>query len=180
MAQERYPRIQRDRPFVGAGFYLETSVQIKSQKDFWSGLMFIVTGLGFAWGAMNYSFGSAARPGPGYFPFGLGILLAVLGAIILIKALTVATEDGDPVGSIAWRPMLLIVAGVVVFGLVLPRLGMIISLPLLVLIASYAGDEFHLGEVLINSVVLTVFSWVIFIWGLNLTIPLWPTFLGAK
>jgi hypothetical protein len=57
---------------------------------------------------------------------------------------------------------------------------MILSLPLLVLIASYAGDEFHIGEVAINSVVLTVFSWAIFIWGLNLTIPLWPTFLGAK
>jgi hypothetical protein len=63
---------------------------------------------------------------------------------------------------------------------VLPKLGMILSLPLLVLIASYAGDEFHIGEVAINSVVLTVFSWVIFIWGLNLTIPLWPSFIGAR
>ena len=79
MAQERFPRIQRDRPFVGAGLYLETSVQIKSQKDFWSGVMFILAGVGFAWGATNYNFGSAARPGPGYFPFGLGILLAMTG-----------------------------------------------------------------------------------------------------
>jgi hypothetical protein len=159
---------------------LEKSVQIKSQKDFWSGVMFILAGVGFAWGATSYNFGSAARPGPGYFPFGLGILLAILGAVIALKALTVPTKDGDPVGSIAWRPLVLIVAGVVVFGLVLPKLGMILSLPLLVLIASYAGDEFRIGEVLINSVVLTVFSWVIFIWGLNLTIPLWPSFLGAR
>ena len=49
-------------------------MKIKSQKDFWSGLMFLVVGIGFAWGALNYSFGSSARPGPGYFPFGLGIL----------------------------------------------------------------------------------------------------------
>jgi Tripartite tricarboxylate transporter TctB family len=159
---------------------LEKSVQIKSQKDFWSGVMFILAGVGFAWGATNYSFGSAARPGPGYFPFGLGILLAILGAVIALKALTVPTKDGDPVGAIARRPLALIVASVVVFGLVLPRLGMILSLPLLVLIASYAGDEFHLGEVLINSVVLTVASWAIFIWGLSLTIPLWPAFLGAR
>jgi hypothetical protein len=74
----------------------------------------------------------------------------------------------------------LIVAAVVVFGLVLPKLGMILSLPLLVLIASYAGDEFHIGEVAINALVLTVFSWVIFIWGLNLTIPLWPSFIGTR
>ena len=58
-------------------------MKIKSQKDFWSGLMFVATGLGFAAGATNYSFGTSARPGPGYFPFGLGILLAILGVIVL-------------------------------------------------------------------------------------------------
>ena len=53
-------------------------MKIQSQKDFWSGVMFIVVGVSFAWGAIaNYNFGSSARPGPGYFPFGLGALLAV-------------------------------------------------------------------------------------------------------
>lgn len=155
-------------------------MKIKSQKDFWSGIMFIVVGLGFAWGATNYSMGSSARPGPGYFPLGLGFLLAILGAAVLFKALTTETADGDPIGSVAWRPLALIVLGVAVFGLALPKLGMVISLPLLVLIASYAGDEFHLGEVALNSVILTIGSWVIFIWGLNLTIPLWPAFGVAK
>lgn len=155
-------------------------MQIKNQKDFWSGLMFIVMGIGFSWGATNYNFGSAARPGPAYFPFGLGLILAILGAIILIKALTVKPDGDERVGQIAWRPLLLITLSVVVFGLALPKLGMVISLPLLVLIASYAGDEFHLVEVIINSILLTAFSWVIFIWGLSLTIPLWPSFLGAN
>lgn len=154
-------------------------MKIKSQKDFWSGIMFIVVGIGFAWGATNYSMGSSARPGPGYFPIGLGVLLAILGAFILFESLTIETEDGEPIGAIAWRPMLLIVASIVIFGLLLPKLGMVISLPLLVLIASYAGDEFHWGEVALNSVILTVGSWAIFIWGLNLTIPLWPSFIGA-
>jgi Tripartite tricarboxylate transporter TctB family len=154
-------------------------VKIKSQKDFWSGLMFIAAGLGFAAGASNYSFGTSARPGPGYFPFGLGILLAVLGALVLFKSLSVESEGGDPIGTIGWRPLGLITLSVVLFGLALPRLGMIISLPLLMLIASFAGDEFKLKEVIINSVVLTVGSWAIFIKGLNLVIPLWPTFLTA-
>lgn len=155
-------------------------MEIKNQKDFWSGLMFILTGAGFAWGATNYNFGSAARPGPGYFPFGLGIILAVLGAIILLKALTLKPAGDESIGKIAWRPLVLITAAIVVFGFALPKLGMILSLPLLVLIASYAGDEFHLGEVAINSVLLTAFSWAIFSWGLSLTIPLWPSFLGAN
>ena len=152
-------------------------MKIKSQKDFWSGLMFIVAGVGFAIGATNYSFGTSARPGPGYFPFGLGILLAVLGAMVLFKALTIESEGGDPVGDIGWRPLILIVLGVVVFGLALPRLGMILSLPILIMISSLAGDEFKLKEVIINIIVLTIGSWAIFIKGLGLTIPLWPTFV---
>jgi hypothetical protein len=153
-------------------------LKLKSQKDFWSGLMFTVAGIAFAWGATAYNFGSAARPGPGYFPFGLGVLLAILGAIVLLKSLTVDTPDGDPVEKFAWRPIIVITLSLVVFGFVLPKLGMIISLPLLVVMASFAGDEFHPVEVAINAAVLTVGSWLIFIKGLGLTIPLWPTILG--
>jgi hypothetical protein len=154
-------------------------MKIKSQKDFWSGLMFVATGVGFAAGATNYSFGTSARPGPGYFPFGLGVLLAILGAAVLFKSLTIETEGGDPIGAIPWRPLGLITLAVVVFGLALPKLGMIISLPILILIASLAGDEFRIKEVLINIVVLTLGSWAIFIKGLSLVIPLWPAFMTA-
>ena len=43
-------------------------MNIKSQKDFFSGLLFTVVGLTFAWGATKYNMGTAARMGPGYFP----------------------------------------------------------------------------------------------------------------
>lgn len=153
-------------------------MKIKSQRDFWSGLMFMVVGLAFAWGATNYSFGASARPGPGYFPFGLGVLMALLGAVVLFKALTIETEGGDPIGPFAWKPLGFIVGTVAVFGWALPHLGMVIALPILVVIAALAGDEFHWGEALANAAVLTAGSWVIFIWGLKLTIPLWPAFIG--
>lgn len=153
-------------------------MKLKSQKDFWSGLMFIVAGIAFAWGATAYNFGSAARPGPGYFPFGLGILLAILGAIVLLKSLTVDTPDGDPIEKFAWRPIIVITLSLIVFGFALPKLGMFISLPLLVVIASFAGDEFHPVEVAINATALTVGSWLIFSKGLGLTIPLLPTIIG--
>ena len=152
-------------------------MKIKSQRDFWSGLMFLVTGIVFAWGATNYNFGSSASPGPGYFPFGLGILLALLGCVVLFKALTIETEGGEPVGKFAWKPLITIVGAIVVFGIALPRLGMAVTLPLLIVITSLAGDEFHWKDVLINCVVLTIGSWAIFILGLKLVIPLWPTFI---
>src|SRR6218665_2430842 len=154
-------------------------MKIKSQRDFWSGLMFVVVGIVFAWASTSYSFGSSARPGPGYFPFGLGILLAILGALVLFKALTIESEGGDPIGSIAWKPLLVMVGAILVFGVSLPYLGMAITLPLLICISALAGDEFRLKDALLSSVVLTVGSWAVFVWGLNLVIPVWPTFIGG-
>ncbi len=151
-------------------------MQIKSEKDFWSGLMFIGVGVAFAVGALEYKFGSSARPGPAFFPFGLGVLLAVLGGMVLFKALTFEVEGGDRIGKIAWRPLLIISLAVAGFGLILPRLGMFISLPLLVIVSAMASDEFHWKDAIINAVVLTVGCWGIFIYGLSLTIPLYPNF----
>jgi hypothetical protein len=152
-------------------------VKIKSQKDFWSGLMFVVIGIGFAWGATNYNFGAAARPGPGYFPFGLGVILSLIGAFILFESLVIETDDGEPLGEWAWKPMTLITVSVLIFGFILPHLGMVLSLPILIIIASLAGDEFHWKDAVISIVVLTLGSWLIFIKGLSLVIPLWPKFI---
>lgn len=153
-------------------------MKIKSERDFWSGIMFTVVGIGFAVGATNYSMGVSARPGPGYFPLLLSIILAILGGIVLFKSLTIETEGGDPIGSIAWRPLLVIVLDIAFFGAALPRLGMVITVPILILIASLAGDEFKWKGVIVAAIVLTAFSWLIFVAGLKLTIPVWPTFLA--
>lgn len=153
-------------------------MQIKSKKDFWSGMMFTALGVGFAWGALSYSFGSSARPGPAYFPFGLGLLLAVLGAVVLFKSMTVETEDGDPVGHWAWRPLSVVVGSLVLFGFSLPHLGLLVSLPLLVVIASMASEEFRWKDSVLNAVVLTALSWAVFVKGLGLTLPVLPKFLG--
>ena len=153
-------------------------MKIKSQRDFVAGLMFIVVGIAFAWGATEYSFGSSARPGPGYFPFGLGILLAILGGVVTFGALTIETEGGDPIGDIPWKPLVIILGAVAVFAFALPRLGLVITIPLLILIASFGGDEFHWRDVIILSIVLTLGSYLIFVTGLDLVLPIWPSFLG--
>ena len=152
-------------------------MKIKSQRDFVSGLMFVLVGAGFAAGATNYSMGTSARPGAGYFPLMLSVILVVLGAIVLFKSLTIESPNGDPIGSIAWKPLIIIVAAIVVFGLCPDRLGMVITVPILIIISSFAGDEFRWRGVIISSAVLTFFSWAVFVLGLKLTIPMWPRFL---
>ena len=153
-------------------------MKIKSQRDFWSGLMFVTVGVVFAIGATNYSMGTSARPGAGYFPMILSVAMALLGAVVLFKSLTIETEGGDPIGEFAWRPLLVIVASIAAFGFALPRLGLFVTIPLLIIMVSFAGDEFRWKGVLASCVVLTAGSWFIFIWGLKLTIPLKPIFMA--
>jgi Tripartite tricarboxylate transporter TctB family len=155
-------------------------LKIKSERDFWSGILFLVVGVAFAVGATNYKMGVAAQPGPGYFPLILSCLMAILGAVVLFKSLTIETEDGEKIGAIAWRQLVVVVAAITVFALALPRLGFVISVPILIIMVSLAGSEFRWKGVLISAVVLTVGSWAIFIFGLKLTIPLWPVYLAAR
>ncbi len=149
-------------------------MKIKSQKDFVAGLALIAVGAAFAIGATNYSFGVAVRPGPGYFPFGLGIILALLGGVVLFSAFTGGRADGDPIGRIPWRPLLCVVGALVFFGLALPRLGFLISFPVMIVLTSAGGSEFTWKDALLNAALLTALSYAIFIYGLQLTIPLWP------
>ncbi len=160
-------------------------MQMKSQRDFFAGLLFMATGVAFAWGATSYTVGSAARMGPGYFPLMLGIVLALLGAFILFESLVVSTEDGEPVGKIAWKPLGFVIGANVAFGILLaglpslgiPAMGLIVGIFALVFIASLAGDRFVAKEAFILSVILSVLSYLAFIKLLNLQFRVWPSFI---
>ncbi len=162
-------------------------MQIKSQKDFFSGLLFMGVGLAFSVGASGYTVGSSAQMGPGYFPLVLGILLIALGAVITFKSLVVETMDGDKVGSIAWRPLFHIIAANLVLGVSLgglpviglKPLGLVLGIYLLTIIASRAGTEFNWREVLVLATVLNGISYLAFILLLKLQLPLWPVFLTS-
>ena len=149
-------------------------MRIKSQIDFVSGILLVIVGAAFAVGATNYSFGVAVRPGPGYFPFGLGIILALLGVVVLFSAFKQERKGGDPIGKIPWRPLLCVVGAIVFFGFFLPRLGFVISFPIMIVLTAAGSNEFTWKDALLNAAILTVMSYAIFIYGLQLTIPLWP------
>ena len=153
-------------------------MQIRSWKDFCSGLVFIAVGTGFAWGATAYRLGDSASPGPGYFPLGLGVLLAVLGAVVLFGALTLEAPDRGRIEGLRWRPLLVLLGAVALFGFALPRLGLMLTMPLLIGLTSLSGDEFRWRDVLLNAAVQTAGAWAVFVWLLKLDLPLWPVFLA--
>ncbi len=162
-------------------------MQIKSEKDFFAGLMFTAVGTAFAWGATNYTVGTGARMGPGYFPLLLGVVLALLGAFIIFESLVVDTEDGEKVGKIAWKPLGFIIGANLVFGILLgglpsiglPAMGLIVGIYALTFIAALAGDEFKAKEVVILATVLAILSYLAFIKLLKLQFQVWPSFIAG-
>ncbi len=161
-------------------------MKIKSQRDFYSGVLFSAFGAAFAWGATTYNVGVGARMGPGYFPLVVGVLIAIMGIVITVKALTVDTEDGEPIGSIAWRPLIFIIGANLVFGALLvglpslgiPHMGLIVAIYALTFVASLAGDQFSFKGVSILATVLAIGSYIAFELALKLNFPIWPAFIG--
>lgn len=154
-----------------------TSVKIRNQKNFAAGLLYIAIGAAFAVGATNYNMGSADRMGPAYFPFWLGLLLALIGVVVLATSLRVhATVQALP--RFDWKALAWILASVVLFGLLLTRLGLVISLVVLVLVSSRASHEFAWKGAALNALLLAAVCVGAFVYGLGLQLPLWPTFIG--
>ncbi len=162
-------------------------MNIKSQKDFFAGLMFMGVGVAFAWGATSYNVGVGARMGPGYFPMLLGGLMAVLGAAITFSSLVIESPGGDKIGKWAWKPLILIILANFVFGILLgglpsigiPSMGMIIGIYALVFISSAAEPGWKVKNTFILATVLAVGSYLAFIKLLSLQFPVWPAFING-
>ena len=100
--------------------------------------LFIGLGAFFAIESLGLEIGTAFRMGPGYFPLLLSAALVILGLIILVQATRV---EGEPIGLIAWRGMLLILPAPIFFGLTVRGLGFLPSIFLTALIASFASQR---------------------------------------
>jgi len=144
---------------------------VRSPKQLVAGLMFVGIGVTAIVIASNYTLGTAARMGPGYFPRILGILMIVLGAIIVLRSLRVS---GPPLPGWKWRPVLVILGSVIVFGLVVNWLGLVFSTMLLIVLSSAASTEFRPKEAVISGVLLAALAVGVFIIGLKLQMGIWP------
>jgi hypothetical protein len=144
---------------------MAVKVDLRRNQDFLAGLLFSAIGLAVAVIAWNqYSIGTSAKMGPGYFPVMMGGLLTIFGIYILVRGLfrAIAIE-----GAWAVRPLALITISILAFGYLMDQLGMIVALLTLFLVSAFGGHEFKLKEVLILAAVMTVAAWAVFIYGLG-------------
>jgi Tripartite tricarboxylate transporter TctB family len=144
---------------------------LRNNRDFLAGLLFMVLGGLAVLLASDFPMGTTMRMGPGYFPTAIGGILFLFGSYLLIRGV----RFGEKVrGAWGWRPLALITLSIVVFGFLLERLGLVPASVLMFFVAAAAGPEFRVKEVLILAFVMTVFSVLVFIWGLKLPYPLLP------
>jgi hypothetical protein len=154
-------------------------MRIRHPKDFCSGVMFMLFGAAAIFFAAGYNIGSAAKMGPGYFPFALGALLAALGVTLLLRS--VFWTQGSQAGpAFHLKPLVLVLSAVVLFGLLLRPLGLLVSTTLLVVVSSRASHEFRWQETLLNAAVLIVVVLVVFVYCLDFQVPVWPSFMAVR
>ena len=150
-------------------------MKIRNQRDFGAGIMYIVIGLFFTIVATQYPMGTAAKMGPGYFPFFLGILMTILGLIVAVKALG-AKAAIESIPKFNWKIIALITGSVILYGLLLATMGFIVAVFVLVFMSASASHEFHWKGTLINATFLIIFTYSVFVVGLKLQFPLLPFF----
>jgi hypothetical protein len=144
-------------------------VDVRSNKDFWAGMMFLGTGAGALVVARAYPFGTTLSMGPGYFPTLIGAILILFGAVIAFRGLR---RNEKMQGSWSIRALMLLPLSIVVFGMLMRLAGFLPALAALVFLSAASGREFKFKEVFLLAVFLYVLSGVMFIWGLGLPYPL--------
>lgn len=154
-------------------------MRISHPKDFLTGAMFILSGGTAMAMSAGLTIGSAAKMGPGYFPFALGALLAVLGAILLLRSL-IAGKKAQAWPVLHLKPLAIVLLSVVLFSQGLRPLGLVASTVGLVVLASTASHEFRWKEAFLNAVVLVVVVLTVFVYFLEFQIPVWPQLVSGR
>ena len=146
-------------------------MRIRSQSDFWCGLLLIAIGVAAVALAGQYRVGSAARMGPGYFPALLGGLLTLLGLAITLPALF---RDGEQFPRLELRPLVMILLSIVVFGVALEYLGFAVAVAALAIVGGLADPDLKPLESAAVAAFLVVFCIGIFAGLLGMPLNLWP------
>jgi fumarate reductase subunit C len=152
-------------------------MSIRNPRDFWAGVIYLALAAVALWIGRNYSLGSSARMGPGYFPVVLGSILAVFGIVSVGRSLL---RPGEAITAFAWRPLVLVLGSVALFGLLLDRVGVLIALPCLIIVSALASRQSRINATSVSALVgMVAFCVVVFVKGLGVPMPLLGTWFGG-
>lgn len=145
---------------------------LKSKKNYYGAVLVVLFGLGAIVGGADYSMGTLARMGPGFFPVALGVLLVATGIVIALEGDGDGTAEQQASAKPEWRGQLCILGGSVAF-IVLGKYGGLLPATFAIAFISGLGDRHNsLIEALALAVGMCVVAVVVFWWALHLQFPL--------
>ena len=144
-----------------------------ASKDFLAGNLFIAFGLLGLWLGRSLESGTAAAMDAGYFPRLVGAGLIALGAVLAVTALI---RRGEQLESGRWRPFIFVTVACLAFAVLLRPLGLVLTLLIGTVLARLAGENIRLIPLLLLCLILIVATVGLFVFALNVHIPLWPAF----
>jgi len=144
---------------------------VSRSLDYYGGVLMVVTGLGSIWRGLEYHMGTLTQMGAGYFPVGVGSVLALMGVSTLIGAGRLPTSTGKK-STPEWRGWSCIVLALVAFVLV-GRFGGLAPATFAVTFIAAIGDRKNsFRSSLLLSIVMVAVSVVVFWWALQMQFPL--------
>lgn len=149
---------------------------IRHSKDVWSGVLFLAVGLAAVFMARNYPMGTATAMGPSYFPTVLGVLLALIGLAVVVRALL---RPGEALERFGWKEVAIVQVAVILFGALVSGAGLLPAVMVLTLVSAYASTRFKWIPSLLLAFGLAAFSGLVFVKALGLPIPLIGAWFGG-
>jgi putative tricarboxylic transport membrane protein len=144
--------------------------RVKSPQDFGAAIVFLLIGIAGLYFGRELTYGTAARMGPGYFPYLLSWLIIAIGVVVGLMSLSV---EGPPIEAPQFRPMFFVLLSVVIFGYLMSYVGLAITGVVMTLIAAFARRNFNLLESFALGIGLSIGCVLIFVYALGQPLPAW-------
>ena len=142
-------------------------------RDVIGGGLITLAGAGAMYHSLTeFSVGTAARMGPGYFPALVGGLLMLCGVLILVPALL----RSGPMPTFEFRPLFWISLSVLAFALLVIPFGLVPAIIVQTVLAGISDRKLSWKGSLILAVSLSVGATLVFKIGLGVILPTfaWP------
>ncbi len=148
-------------------------MQARNYRDILGGGLLLALGLFYSgYAASHYDLGSPRHMGPGFFPTGLGLVLAGFGAVLILTA----SLRQSPKMPIRIMVPILILTGVATFAAIIRPFGLVPAIFAVTAISSLADHKLRTIHLALLCIVLSLLAWLTFRVGLSLSIPMlrWP------
>jgi hypothetical protein len=143
---------------------------LSRKRDLCGGLLIFLIGVGAVIQGLQYPLGTLANLGPGMFPTGIGVLLALVGLVVAMSSTDSAKGEHDFAPE--WRGWGCIIGGTLAFAVLGVYGGLVIATFALVFISALGDRTNTVLQAAVLAGAMVIVSIVVFWWALQLQMPL--------